>query len=233
MGVINNKQEINTTSKDIYESFNHFIFSNDTKVLSKLMFKYKFLELTKEVPGDVLELGVFKGSGLLGWLKLKDIFYPNSFKKIVGFDIFDTDKLISILDGYDREYMENLFVSRGFKQSPQYVDILSQKILDAGFSHSDFELVAGDVSYTTKAYASERPGAKISILYIDLDLDKPTYDSLVNLWQRVSSGGYIVFDEYGYHQWSETNGADRFAKEHGLKIYPLDCQSPTAYIKKD
>ena len=233
MSIINSKEEINRTSQAVYDAFNTFIFSNDTKVLSKLMFKAKFLDLTKDVCGDILELGVFKGSGLLGWLKLRKIFYPNSFKKIIGFDMFNSEELIKILDGYDREYMSKLFSNRNFIQEDNYVEYLKKSLFNAGFDESNFELIKGDVSQTTKDFHNERPGVKISILYMDLDLDKATYDSLSNLWERVSRGGYVILDEYSYHQWSETNGADRFANERGLKIYPLDCSSPTAYIKKE
>ena len=233
MEVINSKQEVNLTQQSIYDAFNSFIFSEDSKVLAKLLFKLKFLDLTKDVCGDILELGVFKGSGIVSWLKLKKIFYPNSFKKIIGFDMFNSEKLIELLDGYDREYMEKLFKDRKFVQTDEALENLELKLTnESGFNKSDFELIEGDVSVTTKQYINERPGAKISILYMDLDLEKPTYDSLNNLWERVSNGGYIVFDEYNYHQWSESVGADKFAQEKGLKILPLDCCAPTAYIKK-
>ena len=54
-----------------------------------------------------------------------------------------------------------------------------------------------------------------SILYLDLDLYKPTYKALVNLWDNVVEGGLIIFDEYGYHNWSESQAVDRFIKEKG------------------
>ena len=83
-------------------------------------------------------------------------------------------------------------------------------ILDAGFSQGDFELIQGDVCKTTYDVVSKRPGFKISLLYMDLDLEKPTYKSLSALWPRLSKGGIVVFDEYGYHQWSEALGVDKF-----------------------
>ena len=67
---------------------------------------------------------------------------------------------------------------------------------------------------------------------MDLDLEIPTYDTLVNLWDNVTRGGLIVFDEYGYHKWSESKGVDRFIKERNLEIKSLDFACPTAYIKK-
>jgi hypothetical protein len=93
-------------------------------------------------------------------------------------------------------------------------------------------LIEGDVSETTKAFSQDNPGFKISLLYMDLDLEIPTYDTLVNLWGNVTRGGLIVFDEYGYHKWSESKGVDRFIKERNLEIKSLDFACPTAYIKK-
>lgn len=224
--------EINNTSQLVYDAFNSFIFSNDTKVLSKLAYKLKFLNMTQNIPGDILELGVFKGSGIASWLKLKRIFYPNAFKKVIGFDIFNSDKLISLLDGNDRACMSKLFESRNYQHTEEYISVLKQLLYKAGFQDCDFELIAGDVSITTKQFFDNRPGAKISILYMDLDLETPTYNSLNNLFDRVSNGGVVVFDEYGYHQWSESLAVDRFVKERGLTINTLDCSSPTAYIIK-
>ena len=67
---------------------------------------------------------------------------------------------------------------------------------------------------------------------MDLDLEHPTYETLCNLWDRVSIGGVVVFDEYGYHKWSESKGVDRFISEKGLKLENLDYFCPTALIRK-
>ena len=78
-------------------------------------------------------------------------------------------------------------------------------------------------------FVSQRPGAKISLLYLDLDLDAPTYDTLVALWDRVSSGGIVVFDEYAFHNWSESVGVDRFFADKDIKIQSLNFVAPSAY----
>jgi hypothetical protein len=228
----NSEREEVTTSQDIYDSFNSFIFSNDKKVLSKLIARTMLIEKTKDVPGDILECGVFKGSGVLSFLKIKKILSPNSFKKVVGFDTFDNAELINGLDGIDKETMSTLFASRGFSHDAGYVDILEKKIIDSGYDKSQFELIKGDISKTSSAYVTNRPGARISILYLDMDLAKPTYDALCAFWDRISIGGVAVLDEYACHQWSEGDGADRFARERHLTIRSLDYQAPTAYIEK-
>jgi len=101
-----------------------------------------------------------------------------------------------------------------------------------GFDLSEFELIAGDIKDTAFDFVSQRPGFKISLLYLDLDLNIPTYNALFNLWDRVSRGGIVVFDEYAYHQWSETSGADRFFEDKKITIKSLDFSAPTAYIIK-
>lgn len=228
----NSEKEINSTPQSVYDSFNDFIFSDDTRVLSKLTARTLLFDMVKNVPGDIVECGVFKGSGILTWLKIKKILAPNSFKKVIGFDFFDSETLINSLSGKDKEAMKSLFDDRNFKFDNKFVKFLNGKIIDAGFKESDFELISGDVSKTTSDFVNKRPGAKISLLYLDVDLEKPTYDAMKNLWDRVSNGGIIVFDEYGYHQWSESLGVDRFCKEYNIEIIPLDFNAPTAYIKK-
>jgi hypothetical protein len=65
-----------------------------------------------------------------------------------------------------------------------------------------------------------------------MDIEQPTYDALNHFWDRMSTGGIVVFDEYAHHQWSESKGVDRFVKENNLEIKSLNFESPTAYIKK-
>ena len=66
----------------------------------------------------------------------------------------------------------------------------------------------------------------------NLDLEKPTYDTLSNFWDNMTKGGIIVFDEYGYHKWRESKGVDRFIEEKGLEIKSINFLCPTAYIQK-
>lgn len=228
----NSEKEVVYTSQSIYDSFNDFIFSSDVKVLSKLVARTLLFEKIINIPGDIVECGVFKGSGILTWLKIKKILSPNSFKKVIGFDFFDSEILVNSLSGKDKETMNTLFESRNFKFDTDFVEYLTTKILDAGFNECDFELIKGDISKTTEEFVNKRPGAKISLLYLDVDLEKPTYDTMKNLWNRISKGGIIVLDEYGYHQWSESLGVDRFVEEYGLEIIPLNFNAPTAYIQK-
>lgn len=224
--------EILENDQSIYDGFNSFILSPDTKVFGKLLARSLIFDSIKNIPGDILEFGVFKGTGLLTLLKLKKFLCPNSSKKIVGFDFFNSESLISSLSGQDKEAMSTLFNGRNFEHTNQYAEYLKNLILRSGFVESEFDLVPGDVSQTVVEYLKERPGLKISMLYLDLDLEKPTYDVLQSCWDRVSKGGVVVFDEYAYHFWSESIGADKFFADKDVEIQSLNYHAPTALVVK-
>jgi len=228
-----NNLELIQTPQSLFDSFNSFILSDDRRVFNKLVSRALLYNEVKNIPGDIVECGVFKGTGLYTFLKLKNIFNPNSSKKVIGFDFFNTDGLISSINNKeDKDAMDVLFKERHFSHTKSFKENFKLQLINHGFSESEFDLVEGDVSETTKLFSQNNPGFKISLLYMDLDLEVPTYDTLVNLWDNVTKGGIIVFDEYGYHKWSESKGVDRFINEKNLEIKSLDFICPTAYIKK-
>jgi hypothetical protein len=224
--------EIVDISQALYDSFNGFILSPDTKVFGKLLARSLLVNQIKDIPGDIVECGVFKGTGLFTFLKLKRYLCPNSGKKVVGFDFFNSDKLIESLAGIDKEAMKTLFEQRNYKHGSSHVEAFNDFIKKNGFEDHEFELVPGDITQSAYEYAASRPGFRISLLYIDLDLDVPTYETLNALWDRVSKGGIIVFDEYGFHKWSEASGADRFFQDKDVEIKSLNYICPTAYVVK-
>jgi hypothetical protein len=227
------KKLIEENTQSLYDNFNEFIISSDTRVFNKLITRAAIYEKIKDIPGDIVECGVFKGSGIFTFLKLKNMHNPNSSRKVIGFDFFNTNDLIeSIQNEQDKVPMTDLFDSRSFKHDYSFKLQLESRIIESGFDRSEFTLVQGDVSITTKDFSKDNPGLKISMLYMDVDLELPTYDVLNNMWDNITKGGYVVFDEYGHHKWSESKGVDRFLEEKNLDIVSLNSYCPTAYIKK-
>jgi len=83
-------------------------------------------------------------------------------------------------------------------------------------------------------FLKENQGFRASLIYIDVDLERPTYHALINLWDRLLPGGVILFDEYEYHAFSESNGVEKFLKEKNLEynIISTDWIAPTAFLYK-
>ena len=223
---------VNALDQNFYDSFNTFMISSDLKVFGKLLARTQLFERVKDVPGDIVECGVFKGTGIFTFLKLKRYFCPNTYKKVIGFDFFNSEQLTSTLSDQDKEATTTLFKGRNFEHSTSFKDELDFSIRKSGFADHEYELIPGDVSKSVAEFVDNRPGARISLLYLDLDLDTPTYDALTALWDRVSSGGIVVFDEYAYHNWSESNGVDRFFSDKNIKIHSLNFFAPSAYVIK-
>ena len=215
--------------QNFYDSYNKFIISSDTKVFNKLVSKFVFIEMTNKIPGDVIELGVFKGAGMIGWLKaLKSNSITN--KKCIGFDIFDSNKLLEKITTVDREVMSSLFTNRDFDPNG-YDLVLKHKINEIGFKN--FEIVTGDVFDTVPDYLENNPGFRASIINFDLDIEEPTYFCLNALWERIVLGGVLIFDEYGINEWTESAAVDRFVSENGLKLQRTNYEAPSAFIIKE
>ncbi len=218
--------------REIYDAFEKFIFSDNTKILAKLVARTLIFEQIINIPGDIIEAGVYRGSGMLTWLKLKKILAPNALKKVIGFDYFDTESLMNSLSGQDKISMESLFKMRGYQHEEGAEKFVHDLIVNAGFDQNSYDLIKGDISQVAQEFVNQRPGFKISCLYLDLDLQYPTYHALNAFWDRVSIGGIVVFDEYAYHQWSEAQGADQFFAEKNIQIQALHYPCPTAYVIK-
>ena len=226
-----NNNTKNMPSQDLYDSFNSFIFNKDIKVLGKLLHRFKYYELTKHLAGDIVELGVFKGSGVATFIKFIEIFNTHSNKKVIGFDLFDAEN--NEIDNFENgEAMKTVY--NKVTNNELSLESIDNKINNINNDKSKYILVKGDVCKTTKSFVIENPGFRISMLYIDLDLNEPVYESLKNLWNRILPGGYIIFDEYEYHKFDESNGVDRFLKDFDInyEILSTNFMAPSAYLIK-
>jgi hypothetical protein len=230
LNIYNNNE---VPSQELYDSFNNFIFSNDIKVFGKLMYKLHFFKLTQHIPGDIVEIGVFKGSGILAWLKILKVFCPNTNKKVIGFDFFSKNNVLEFTKDKESGGKLNEVINR-VVDNDLLLDSVKSKIHTAGFNESKYILVEGDIQYTTKNFVDLNPGFRISLLYLDADLMEPTYYSLLYFWDRILPGGYIVFDEYEYHAFNESSGVERFLKEKQLEysIETTNFYQPTAFMIK-
>lgn len=215
--------------QSIYDSFNDFIFSSDRKLFSKLISKYFFTDMTKNIPGDIIELGVFKGSGMMAWLKALELSSVNH-KKVIGFDFFNNKELLDSIKTNDKAIMQSLFEDRGFDPNG-YAAILNKVLNDAMFNN--FTLIEGNVMDTIPVYLEKNPGFRASIINFDMDLEEPTEFCLDFLWSRLCKGGVLLFDEYAINEWTESNAVDRFCEKYKLELKSTPYFAPSAYIVKD
>ena len=219
-------------TQHLYDAFNTLMFDNNNMVIQKLFTKINIYNNTKHLYGDILEFGVFKGASLALWLQLKKTYEPNSSTQIIGFDFFNCSDTINSLNDSSQNLILMKQVLNRAESSDLDINSIKQKC-DNIIENSTI-LIKGDASLTSKTFNDDNPGARIRIMYLDMDVEEPTYNVLHNLWNKIVIGGYIVLDEYGHHKWDESNGVDRFLKEVSNK-YELICSnvtSPTLIIVK-
>lgn len=214
----------------MWDSYNFLMKCPDVSRLRKLLARHELFKMSLDIPGDIVECGVFKGTGLMQFLKLHQIYIPGSNKKVIGFDLFHTQPELS---GNDDAQMTNLFTDSNFKGiDPKELEESAKEITGR---EDRIELVVGDVTKTCKEYSESRPGFRISFLHMDLDVEEPTLKALEALWPKVCRGGVVVFDEYAISRWSESNAIDKFFEDkpnQKIRTLPWAC-TPTAYIVKE
>jgi len=233
--VISNDNKLNEIPQSTYDHFNNFIFSDDLKLTGKLLHRFEHFLNVKDLPGDIVEVGVFKGSGVSSFMKFIEIYCPNSNKKVIGFDIFDTIEANDILnkDGdVDKESMTVVYDR--VSSNDLTIESVTNRLEQTKINPDKFKLIKGDVEFTMPKFLEENQGFRISLIYIDVDLDRPTYHTLKNLWSRLLPGGVILFDEYEYHKFSESNGVEKFLKEMNLdyNLKSTNWVAPTAFMVK-
>lgn len=232
---ISNENKLNEIPQTTYDSFNNFIFSEDLKLTGKLLHRFEYFLKVKDLPGDIVEVGVFKGSGISSFMKFIEIYCPNSNKKVIGFDIFDTLDANNILDKdgiTDKESM-NIVYDR-VSSNELTIESVMSRLNQTKINSDKFKLIKGDVEFTLPKFLEENQGFRASLIYIDVDLDRPTYHALKNLWSRLLPGGVILFDEYEYHKFSESNGVEKFLKELNIdyNLKTTNWVAPTAFMIK-
>ncbi|MBK8238555.1 MAG: class I SAM-dependent methyltransferase [Deltaproteobacteria bacterium] len=219
----------------LWDAYHLLLMGPDSERLRKLLVRYDAFRLALELPGDIVECGVFKGAGLLTWLKFLHVHAPGSARRVIGFDTFDAFAAPPAGDaaanGHDAAVVA-AFVRETGHQGTSPASLLAA-IAAAGIAAERCELVAGDIRTTASDYARANPGLRISLLHMDLDLGEPTFAALSALWPRVVPGGVVVFDEYAAPRWSESDGVERFFAGTGVRLRTwAHARTPTAYVIK-
>lgn len=168
----------------IWDAYNLLLLGPDIERLRKLLARYELFRRTIEIPGDIVECGVLKGSSLMMFLKFLHIHCHGSNKRVIGFDMFDS---FPVAQEHETRAVEQFVLESGFNGIT--TESLMKKVESAGFEQERCELIAGDITQTAANYAALYPGLRISLLHLDLDLDEATHAALEAFWPRVVRGG--------------------------------------------
>ena len=211
--------------KDVWESENIFFLKSDYTRFSKIIYQYEIYKKIIDLPGDIFELGVFKGSSFLRFLNLRKILETDHSRKIIGFDDFGSFTP-------QKNKLDKKFIKEWTKETGGYgisknelEEIIKEKKID------NIELVKGDVEKTLPKFLKKNSHVKISILHIDLDVYKPSKKALNLLYSKIVKGGVILIDDYGVLP-GITKAIDEFNKKYNFKLQKLKYYKTPSFIIK-
>ncbi|XZN95172.1 MAG: TylF/MycF/NovP-related O-methyltransferase [Microcoleus sp.] len=227
-------QERGYTSQDILRNYPAYIMRRD---MPRFLSHYELFKQVIDLPGCIVELGVFRGASFFTWSKFMEIFCPyDRSRKVFGFDSFGGLQQFTEKDGAMDASVQK--VQEGYKATAEEVQTLVElhnaDNMIPGTKRC--KIIIGDLTETLPKFLEEQPGLKISLLHFDVDLYQPTKFALELLYPYVLKGGVVCFDEYGLIPWQgETKAVDEFFANVPnppiIKKHPF-AQTPHGYFIK-
>ncbi|QWE10875.1 TylF/MycF/NovP-related O-methyltransferase [Polynucleobacter sp. es-EL-1] len=237
VGILEKRAEILSSKSLAFEDVlvNFPVFTRRIHI-TRFLAHYELYKMIQNIPGSIVELGVFKGASLFAFAHFLEIFnHGDRSRKVIGFDSFEGLQNFTEEDGAINP--EHGKVAGGWGAGVGFEgELLSMMDL---FSQESFvpqakrmELVKGDILETVPRYVAENPGLRISLLHFDCDLYEPTLIGLKNLVPLMLPGGLIVFDEFAITAWAgETKAVEEYFGQ-GKRIEKFSwTTSPGGFIR--
>ncbi len=169
-----------------------------------------------DVPGAVVECGVWRGGSMQAVARtLSET--GSSERDLYLFDTFEGMPPPTDADRRADGRSAAALLEESSRSAPVWA-IASLEDVQAGMAEVDYapervHYVKGRVEETLPGRAPER----ISILRLDTDWYESTRHELAHLYPRLSSGGVLIVDDYGWWQGSR-RALDEFLEETGERL---------------
>ena len=205
---------------DIDEKYHQLNLGN----IGRVVYWQNFLEMVKEVPGDIVECGIGRGRSLLIIAALNRLLDRENGgqRQIYGYDSFQGFPEPSAEDASPRNPQKGEWSASPSGRYQYSADFTRLVIGSADIPASDRDLTL------TKGFFSEslpqHPDRPIALLHVDGDLYQSYLSVLEQLFPKVAKGGVIVFDDFRCDddQASEAfPGARQAVKDYLQKSYDL------------
>lgn len=206
---------------------NNFYLSCENTRLSKIIAQYELFKMIQDLPGAIVECGIFKGASFARFAGFRDLFGNPFSHKLIGFDIFGEFPTTTFEK--DLKYREGFIQEAGGQSisSDQLFDVLTRKCIE-----KNVELIEGDITLTVPKYVEDNPHLKIALLNLDTDIYEPAVTILEHLWPKIVRGGVLILDDYGTFP-GETKAVDDFFKDNKVKIKKFNFAMTPCYVVKE
>jgi hypothetical protein len=205
-------EKIDPLEESIPADYNHspFLPRIYRGALDRYLYFKDMVERVKGVEGDIVECGVSIGHGALLFTLFSD--YIGKPRVYYGFDSFE---------GFPAPVEKDEttpITGKGFWANPPdtVLKVLRDGRLADEVIRERVHLVKGWFDETLPKYEG-----RIALLHLDCDLYESYKLSLETLYDKVQSGGVIMFDEYGDTRWpGATKAIDEFFRDKPEKVQP-------------
>lgn len=210
------------------QSFTKYVSPGD---IGRFLCRSKIFEQILNVPGWIIECGVFMGAGLMTWAHLSAVLEPlNHVRRIVGIDSFAGFPKVTT---EDRLTPEALGVADGLKVD-SYDDLLEAiRLYDLyrPIGHIPrVQLVRGDAAETIPRLIEETPHLVVALLYLDFDIFEPTKIAIEKFLPYMPKGSIIAFDELNNGFWpGETVAVNQTIGLKNLRLRRFPFQPQISY----
>lgn len=204
---------------------NGFYLTSQLSRMSKLLAHYELYKKITQLPGAIVECGIFKGASFLQFASFRNLLENEISRKLIGFDIFGDFPETQFKE--DVRYLNDFIKSAGNKSitEEELAFVLSSKNI------GNYTLVKGDINTTVPNFVQSNPHLKIALLHIDTDVYEPAVTILNNMYDLIVRGGIIVLDDYATFP-GETKAVDEFFADKNIVIQKFSFSHIPAYIIK-
>ena len=204
-----------------FDLISNFGLTIGDRNIFKIFTIYEILKKVSKIKGEIIEFGVWRGNNDFMIKKMSD--FLKLKKKIFLFDHFKGLRHYSIKDPKEskkffQKYSSNKKVILEFKKF---------------FNFKKFEIIDKNACDISENFLNK----KLSFVYMDMDLYKPTINALNSIEHLISKNGCILFDQGNKKLWAgEGRAIKDFLKIHKKKykmhILTNNKQPDVLLIKK-
>ena len=172
--------------------------------LTNFIARYEIFKKILDIPGNVIECGIFFGGGLMTSAHLSSIFESINFeRKIIGFDTF---KGLTELSKFDSK--SSPLAKKGAFAAKSFDDLQKGiKLYDSNrfLNHLEkIQIIRGNAVKTIPKFLKDNPQTIISLLNLDFLLYEPSKIALENFVPRMPKNSIIAFNTLTDAKWPGT-----------------------------
>lgn len=167
-----------------------------SSVVAKLLYLNELYQKIVDIPGVIMELGVWWGQTLVQLLNLRAVYEPyNHTRRVIGFDTFEGYPEPLPQDGSSKLVRPGQYaVSRGYSEYLR--ELMAYHEEENSMPRvKKFELVRGDAAVTSRQYLEDHPETIIALAYFDMQLYAPTKTCLEAILPHLVKGSVIAMDD--------------------------------------